>query len=136
MAKYNRTAFASEARTATPTAVQVTDDQVMGIQVVIDVTAIAATPSVTPAIDGYDPASEDVPQNLQQIENYNPRQDNTLLSYLGTEDATSRLMPPVLREQLEETPENNERKRLGIYLYKLRQERINEIKGILQQEEQ
>lgn len=58
MAKYNRTAFASEARTATPTAVQVTDDQVMGIQVVIDVTAIAATPSVTPAIDGYDPASD------------------------------------------------------------------------------
>ena len=55
--KYNRSIYKSEARTATPAAVQVDDDSVQGIQVIIDVTAIAATPSVVPTIDGFDPLS-------------------------------------------------------------------------------
>ena len=42
---------------ATPTAVEVTDDFVQGIQLVIDLTAISATPSVVPTIDGKDPLS-------------------------------------------------------------------------------
>lgn len=56
--KYNRTFYGSVARIATPTAVQVDDDKVQGVQVVIDVTAVAATPSVVPTIDGFDPLSE------------------------------------------------------------------------------
>jgi len=53
--KYNRSFYQSEARVATPPAVQVEDDLVRGIQVIIDVTATAATPSVVPTIDGLDP---------------------------------------------------------------------------------
>lgn len=56
--KYNRTFYQSAARTATPTAVDVKDDFVDGIQVIIDVSAVVATPSVVPTIDGYDPASD------------------------------------------------------------------------------
>jgi len=56
--KYNRSIYQSAARTATPTAIQVDDDNVQGIQVIIDVTASAATPSVVPTIDGFDPLSE------------------------------------------------------------------------------
>lgn len=56
--KNNRTFYSSEARTATPTAVQVSDNYAKGIQVVIEVTAASATPSVVPTIDGFDPASD------------------------------------------------------------------------------
>lgn len=55
--KYNRSFYQSEARIATPEAVQADDGFVKGIQVIIDVTAIAATPSVVPTIDGFDPLS-------------------------------------------------------------------------------
>lgn len=55
--KYNKSLYQSVARTATPTAIEVTDDFVQGIQVIIDVTAVSATPSVVPTIDGKDPLS-------------------------------------------------------------------------------
>ena len=56
--KYNQSFYQSAARTATPTAVQVSDKFARGIQVVINVTASSATPSVVPTIDGYDPLSD------------------------------------------------------------------------------
>lgn len=56
--KYNRTAYPSAARTATPTAVEIKDDFSTGVQIIIDVTAVTATPSVVPTIDGLDPASD------------------------------------------------------------------------------
>lgn len=56
--KYNSSLYASEARTATPTAVTINDRHVEGVQVVISATASAATPSVVPTIDGYDPLSD------------------------------------------------------------------------------
>lgn len=58
MSKYNRSFYQSSARTATPTAISVEDDSVLGIQVVINVTAVGVTPSVVPTIDGYDPLSD------------------------------------------------------------------------------
>ena len=58
MGKYNRSFYPSAARTATPTAVSIEDDYVLGIQVVINVTAVGVTPSVVPTIDGYDPLSD------------------------------------------------------------------------------
>jgi hypothetical protein len=51
------TLYSSAARTATPTAVEFPMDGRRGLRVVIDVTAIAATPSVVPTIDVYDPVS-------------------------------------------------------------------------------
>lgn len=56
--KYNRSVYASTARTATPTAVSIDDIYVKGVQIIIDVTAASATPSVVPTIDGYDPLSD------------------------------------------------------------------------------
>lgn len=58
MDKYNNSAYPSEARIATPATVEIDDRYVKGIQVIINVTAIAATPSVVPTIDGFDPLSE------------------------------------------------------------------------------
>ena len=58
MDKYNKSIYPSEARTATPPAVEIDDRYVEGIQVIINVTAIAVTPSVVPTIDGFDPLSE------------------------------------------------------------------------------
>tara|TARA_R110002126_G_scaffold522_1_gene3337 strand:- start:253 stop:618 length:366 start_codon:yes stop_codon:yes gene_type:complete len=58
MGKYSKSFYASVARTATPAAVSVEDDYVFGIQVSIVVSAAAATPSVVPTIDGYDPLSD------------------------------------------------------------------------------
>ena len=58
MDKYNKSIYPSAARTATPTAVAIDDRNVAGIQVIINVTASAATPSVVPTIDGFDPLSE------------------------------------------------------------------------------
>ena len=55
--KYNKSLYQSVARTATPTAIELTDDHVEGIQLIIDVTAVTATPSVVPTIDGKDPLS-------------------------------------------------------------------------------
>lgn len=52
-----KTAYASAARTATPTAVELTTDGARGVHVVIDVTAIGAAPSVTPTLAAYDPLS-------------------------------------------------------------------------------
>jgi hypothetical protein len=57
MDKYNQSVYTSVARTATPTAVSISDRHVESIHVVIVTSAIAATPSVVPTIDGYDPLS-------------------------------------------------------------------------------
>lgn len=54
-----KTILASAARTATPTAVTVTNPTCRGVMFVIDVTAVTSTPSVTFTIDGYDVAKED-----------------------------------------------------------------------------
>lgn len=50
-------AYASAARTATPTAFVLDLSRISGLVVVIDVTAIGAAPSVVPTIDGIDVAS-------------------------------------------------------------------------------
>ncbi|HEV8175550.1 MAG TPA: hypothetical protein VGP91_18075 [Actinoplanes sp.] len=50
--KFSSTIYASAARTATPTAVTRDVDRYRGCLVLIDVTAIAATPSVVPKIEG------------------------------------------------------------------------------------
>jgi len=55
--KATSTAYPSTARTATPAVVDLNTSKDVGIQVVIDVTAIAATPSVVPTISGVDPVS-------------------------------------------------------------------------------
>lgn len=55
--KQQITVYASAARTATPTAVEIGTSGVRGLHLVIDVTAITATPSVVPTIDGYDALS-------------------------------------------------------------------------------
>jgi len=52
-----QTVYASAARTATPATAQFSARGAAGLFIVIDVTAIAATPSVVPTIDGYDPLS-------------------------------------------------------------------------------
>lgn len=49
--------YASEARTATPTAPQIVTEHADMLVVVIDVTAVDLTPSVVPTIDGLDPVS-------------------------------------------------------------------------------
>jgi hypothetical protein len=51
------TVYASAARTATPTAAQLQAGPAKGVHVVIDMTAVAGSPSVVPTIDGYDPVS-------------------------------------------------------------------------------
>lgn len=48
------TVYASAARTATPTAVNVTSKGRLRLHLVVVVTALSATPSVVPKIDGYD----------------------------------------------------------------------------------
>lgn len=53
----NVTAYASAARTATPTAVTVPVGRYNFARVVIDVTAITSTPSVVCTIDAYSPTS-------------------------------------------------------------------------------
>ena len=57
MDKYNKSIYPSVARTATPTAVTVDDRNVIGVQVVINITATVSTPSVVAKIDGFDPLS-------------------------------------------------------------------------------
>lgn len=52
-----QTVYASAARTATPTAASFSCRAASGLLVVIDATAITATPSVVPTIDGYDSVS-------------------------------------------------------------------------------
>ena len=49
--------YPSAARTATPTAVTLATRRYKALYVVIDVTAIAASPSVVPTIDGFDTES-------------------------------------------------------------------------------
>ena len=58
-AKKSVTLLASAARTATPTADSLTrnDPNALGVHVIVDVTASAATPSVVVTIEGQDPAS-------------------------------------------------------------------------------
>lgn len=51
------TAYASAARTATPTAYEFAPGQARALVVVIDATAVTATPSVVATIDGKDPLS-------------------------------------------------------------------------------
>lgn len=52
MSKHSETIYASAARTATPTAVTKRVDRHRGCLLLIDVTAIAATPSVVPKVEG------------------------------------------------------------------------------------
>lgn len=52
MRKNSTTIYASAARTATPTAVTKRVDRAKGIMLLVDVTAIASTPSVVVTIDG------------------------------------------------------------------------------------
>lgn len=52
-----QTVYASAARTATPTAVDLDMDRARGLVLVIDVTAISLTPSVVVNVDGFDPLS-------------------------------------------------------------------------------
>lgn len=56
-----KTVFASAARTATPTAVVLNTNRVKGLTIVIDVTAIAATPSVVFNINAVDSLSGKFP---------------------------------------------------------------------------
>jgi len=51
------TLFASAARTATPTAAEFYSNGARGLHLVIDATAIVATPSVVPTLDGKDELS-------------------------------------------------------------------------------
>lgn len=55
--KSTQTPYESVARTATPDVANTNTSKSAGIQYVIDVTAIAATPSVVPTISGVDPVS-------------------------------------------------------------------------------
>lgn len=54
----SQTAYSSIARTATPTAVSYSSEGRRGMHVIIDVTAVTATPSVVATIDSYDSASD------------------------------------------------------------------------------
>lgn len=54
--KNNRVLLESAARTATPDVVKIKRKRTRNMRIVIDVTAIAATPSVTPTIKGVDAA--------------------------------------------------------------------------------
>lgn len=56
-ATVRKTAYASAARTATPTAYEFTMEGRRGLHCVIDVTAASDTPSVVPTIAGLDPLS-------------------------------------------------------------------------------
>jgi hypothetical protein len=56
--KPQTTVYASAARTATPTVVQIDTSGVRGLHLVIDATT-AATPSVVPTIDGYSELGDD-----------------------------------------------------------------------------
>lgn len=56
MAKH-QTVYASAARTATPTAVTVSAGRYRYLDVTLDMTALAATPSLVVTIDALDPAS-------------------------------------------------------------------------------
>jgi hypothetical protein len=49
--------YASAARTATPTAVEVNTSRTKALRIVVDATAITATPSVVVTIDGKDNTS-------------------------------------------------------------------------------
>lgn len=49
--------YESAARTATPTAAGIDAAYARGVHVVVDVTAVSATPLVVPTIDGYDTLS-------------------------------------------------------------------------------
>jgi hypothetical protein len=53
-----QTIYSSAARTATPTAVVLNTRRAKALYVVIDVTAIADSPSVVPTVDGYDSPSD------------------------------------------------------------------------------
>lgn len=52
-----KTVFASAARTATPTAVTFGASRAKALFIVIDITAVTATPAVTVTVSGYDPVS-------------------------------------------------------------------------------
>lgn len=56
-----KTLYASAARTATPTAVTVNTSRVKALRIVIDVTAITATPSVVCTVDLVDSLSAKFP---------------------------------------------------------------------------
>jgi len=59
MANIEGTAFASAARTATVSCDDITNLGGKGIVVILDVTASAATPSITLKVQGKDPVSEE-----------------------------------------------------------------------------
>jgi hypothetical protein len=52
-----QTIYASASRTSTPTAVTINRRRAKAVDVVIDATAITATPSVVCTVDGYDSTS-------------------------------------------------------------------------------
>lgn len=51
------TLFPSAARTSTPTAVTFGASRAKALYIVIDITAVTATPAVTVTVSGYDPVS-------------------------------------------------------------------------------
>jgi hypothetical protein len=57
MSTTHHTVYASEARTATPTAAVLSTNRIRALRLVIDVTAVAATPSVVVTIDTLDATS-------------------------------------------------------------------------------
>lgn len=63
--KNSRTLLASAARTATPAAITVRTDRARGCVIVVDATAVTATPAVTVKVEGVDPTSGAVYTILQ-----------------------------------------------------------------------
>ena len=55
--KSTQTAYESAARIATPVVADTNTSKAAGVQYVIDVTAISATPNIVPTISGIDPVS-------------------------------------------------------------------------------
>lgn len=57
MSATQHTVYASAARTATPTAAVLSTNRVRALRLVIDITAVTATPAITVTIDTLDAAS-------------------------------------------------------------------------------
>ena len=58
MIKATRGLYASAARTATPTAVEVNEASFDGVRITIDSTAVGVTPSTTFNVEAYEPTSD------------------------------------------------------------------------------
>jgi hypothetical protein len=57
MRSVDQTIYISAARTATPTAVELSIGEYLAMHLIIDVTAVTATPSIVVTIAGFDPLS-------------------------------------------------------------------------------